>query len=170
VSRDPRYGFEDVSDDVDAQQGIFADGTASLSKLSAMSQQSAIRPALRPEGLIYNLSCPRCGVFRPMVLEWPELVAVRHSISPHFAYQGQQVLQQPTPWVYDAREHGFYPDGAQDQQGMPCNCGGRIKLVITIQEIDRRIQDAVGAGVLAPADVQRYSAIAQAMKQRMGMR
>lgn len=163
-----KYGFDDI---VDAQQGIFANGAASIADESAMASHSMVKSRPTQEGLVYDLSCPYCGERKPIVVEWAELIAVRHGISPHIAYQGRPVLKgPPTPWVFDPNEQGFFPDGAQDQRGMPCRCSNRIKLTITMQEIDGKLGAAQRNGLLNPEMVQQLSQLCMAVKQQRGMR
>lgn len=156
-----KYGFEDI---VDQEQGIFSDGSAGISTESAMTQFSKAKPEPNPEGIVYEVMCENCGP-RKIVVEWPELVAIRNGISPHVAYQGQSVLRgPPTVWGFDQGTQRWFPDIRCGQ------CRWQFRMMVSMGEVDQGIRFATGKGWIQPAHVQQLSSLCAMVKQRAGMR
>lgn len=152
-----KHGYDDI---VDSQQGIFGDECSGICG-SAMSAFSKARGEPDQEGLIFEVVCENCGP-RKIIVEWPELVAVKFGISPHIAYQGQPgILQQPTQWGFDRNSQNWYPD-------IRCaKCQWQFRLMMSPGEVEGGLRAAVGKGYLPNQSYQQLAALCSGMKQRV---
>jgi len=62
-------------------------------------------------GVKYEFECPGCGLSTQILLEWPELVAIKYGHNPAVVFaRAPQVVQHPMSWTYRKREQAWGPD------------------------------------------------------------
>ena len=111
-------GFGDVLEGTD---GIFGASDGLQAYDSVQHQYS-------PEGLVVQLHCESCGKPRHMTIMWPEIVAIRHNVSPQEAYGHHPQMRQyaGAQWtntsavVHRGVAYAWYPQ-------LRCRCGNTIQ-------------------------------------------
>ena len=155
MSTNSKYGFDDI---VDNQKGIFGADCAGLcgSAMDAFSQANGVPD---PSGMMYEVTCENCGP-RKIVVEWPELIAIKNSISPHVAFQrAPSLVQNPTAWGFDQRHQCWYPD-------IRCrSCNWQFRMMVHPGEVERGLRLAVSQGWVPESAFAQISGICQQMKQ-----
>lgn len=155
MGKQDKYGFDDI---VDNQKGIFGSDCAGLcgSAMDAFSQANGVPT---PEGMVYEVTCENCGP-RKIVVEWPELIAIKSQISPHIAFQrAPNLVQQPTAWGFDARHQGWYPD-------VRCrSCNWQFRMMVSPVEVERAIRVAISQGWIPEAAFGQIMNLCAQVKQ-----
>jgi hypothetical protein len=155
-------GFEDAENIINGQKGIFGDDCAGLCGDSAMTAFSSAPRVTTPQGVIYDVVCENgdSGLTKILV-EWPEIIAMKVNISPHLAFQGQQGYPQ-TQWGFDSKEQAWYPD-------VRCSrCNWPFRLMVSPGEIESNLRAGVSKGFLSDQDVQRIAQHCAMVRQRIG--
>lgn len=147
MSKNEKYGFDDI---LDSQKGIFGSDCAGLCG-SAMDAFSEAKGTPDPQGMMYEVVCENCGN-RKIIVEWPEMVAIKHSISPHIAFQQfPNVVRNATAWGFDQNNQCWFPD-------IRCSsCNWQFRMLVHPGEVERGLRFAVSKGWLSE---QAYSQIA----------
>lgn len=153
--------FDDV---IGAQKGIFGAECAGL--CPALDDHESQKKAASPEGLVVQFECARCGGRKIMVIEWPELLALRAGVPPAFAYQRAQGLMRGAPldWKWDGQEQVWWPE-------LPCsNCRRPLLIWLSPDEVRQHVDSARARGFFSPqveqACAQFCGAAMQAMRQQ----
>ena len=93
---------------------------------------------------------------RAVMVEFPELVAIRYMIPPHIAFQGTRVIQNATPWGRNGNH--FFPQGC--------------RVAISPQEANNRLEEAVKEGYLSESDYNTLcnhcAKVVHALRQQQG--
>jgi len=157
---------ENFDDVIDQQRGIFGSECAGL--CPALSDHEAQRKSGSPEGLVVNFDCARCGSRKVMVIEWPEMLALRAGVPPVVAYQRSQGLLRGAPldWKWDGKEQVWWP-------ALPCaRCTSALLVWLTPSDIQQSLDLARARGFIPPkveqACQQFCAAAVQAIRQQMG--
>lgn len=156
--------FDDV---ITQQRGIF--GADAPGMTPALSEHEAQRKVPGPEGVSVQFECARCGGRRLMMVEWPELIALRFGVPPAIAYQRAPhglLRGAPLDWKWDANEQVWWPS-------MPCsNCRSALLVWLTPQEIQQSTDLARSRGFIPPQMEQVCGQLctgaAQALRAQMG--
>lgn len=99
--------YDDFRDIVERNQGVFGDTEASLEP--GLRAHDGVQSRVMPEGAAFEFRCDGCGKMRRLILEYPELVALKFRLSPHVAFRGQaaQFCRSPSTWVWAPEEHAW---------------------------------------------------------------
>jgi hypothetical protein len=99
--------FDDFSDIIGTNNGVFGATEAALD--SALEKHDSVETAVMPQGAALEFRCPGCGKMRRLIIEYPELVALKYFVSPHQAFVGHASGWCPTPstWRFVRDEHKF---------------------------------------------------------------
>lgn len=155
MSTNNKYGYDQI---IDNQKGIFGADCAGLcgSAMDAFSESQAVPDA---SGMMYEVTCENCGP-RKIVVEWPELVAIKNQISPHIAFQrAPNLVQQPTAWGFDQRQQCWFPD-------LRCrSCNWQFRLMVSPNEIERGLRYAISQGWLPEQAFAQISNLCAQVKQ-----
>lgn len=155
--------FDDV---VTAQRGIFGSECAGL--CPALSDHESQRKVGGPEGLTVQFDCSKCGSRKVMIVEWPEILALRAGVPPLVAYQRAQGLLRGAPldWKWDGQEQVWWP-------ALPCaRCTRPLLTWLSPTDIQQAVDTARARGFVSPqveqACAQFCGAAVQALRQQMG--
>ena len=95
---------DDFSDIINGTAGVLEGG-------GLAGHDSALTEA-KPTGVEVQLSCRECGNESNLTVEYGELVAIAHDVSPQAAY-GQNLsraVREPTAWRFSEDSAGWAPD------------------------------------------------------------
>jgi hypothetical protein len=109
----------------------------------------AARTELTREGLKVEFACDLCGRPSPMLVSWPELVAIANQIAP-------MDPDVSMPWTYHQQGRGFQP---------PLACAGcrtRLGIVLFPKKCLEAVQQGVAHGYVDPRAI---AATEQAIRQ-----
>lgn len=155
--------FDDV---IGKQRGIFGSECAGL--CPALNDHEAQPKSGSPEGLVVQFDCGRCGSRKIMVIEWPEILALRAGVPPAAAYQRAQGLMRGAPldWKWDGKEQVWWPN-------MTCSlCRRPLLTWLSPSDIQQALDVARSRGFISPqveqASAQLCAAAAQAIRRQMG--
>lgn len=125
-----------------------------------------------PQGLALEFRCQGCGKTRRLTLEWPELVALKHQISPHvaFAHNAPPQLVQaarvtdPTHWTWRGKEGWGLV--------MRCNnsCNFHYPIRLAADEPDKYLRQATRLGLIDPQGHAHINALVQGYAQHLRSR
>ncbi len=108
-------------------------------------------------GVVAEFACRDCGRACKLVIEYAELVAVKHSVSPYTAFHAvPNVMHAPVPWSCSAGG-GWYPEQACPQCRAACNPQ------VTPREAERFLATARSNGWIAIQVEQQLAQIAKAV-------
>jgi hypothetical protein len=150
-----KYGYEDI---IDNSKGIFGSDCAGLcgSAMDAFSDAAA-----KPDqaGMLYEVTCENCGP-RRIVVEWPELIAIKNQISPHIAFQrAPNLVRSPTAWGFDGRHQSWFPD-------IRCSsCNWQFRMMVSPGEVERGLRTAMSQGWITEPAYQQITGLCHQMKQ-----
>jgi len=152
----PKEGFEDIDYIIQGQKGIFGDECAGLCGDSAMTAFSQAPRTTTAQGVIYDIRCENGDSMIKYLVEWPEFVALKAGISPHFPFQGA------TDWGFNQEEQSWFPN-------LRCTrCGWPFRLMISPNEVEGNLRSAVSKGQLPEPQYQQLLQHCMAARQRMG--
>lgn len=150
--------FDDFADIIHSSFGI-AEG-AGLD--SAIEDIDSAKSAPMPDGMAFDFRCPGCGRNRRLTLDYQEVIALAHGISPHIAYYGRTDLcQNPSEWRYIRDENAW---GLK----MQCNRCHQFHYPLRIgpREPQQYLDKAMKQQFLNPAAAPMYARHCQAVKQQ----
>jgi hypothetical protein len=103
---------DNFADLIHQSTGIFGGTDANIAGPEG-GLQSFDKPTttVTPEGVAVGMSCRGCGRPAQLVVEYPELVAIKYGVSPLIAYQGitPAPVREPIDWRYSASQQGWFP-------------------------------------------------------------
>jgi hypothetical protein len=154
--------YDRFGDVIQASEGIFAGGMGAiddgLKKFDSASHQ------VRQDGVLVEMQCRGCGRPKHMLVEWPEIVAIRCNVSPHVAYGQQPQLQRfASAWrpALAQSEPSWVPEGAA------CNwCQQLVQPVFTVAECYRLILKAKESQAISEQDEMQLGNICMSAAQR----
>jgi hypothetical protein len=152
---------DDFADIINTTQGVFGDNSAGLDP--GLSKHDSVDVGVTGEGAVFEFTCPGCGRSRQLVIEYPELVALKYRISPHMAFQGQgrAYCQDASVWRWVKDEHKW---GLQ----MKCNlCPYHYPLRLSPAEPEAILGKARRASLINPVAEQQVMQYVDAVRQRM---
>jgi hypothetical protein len=153
-------GFGDV---LEGTNGIFGASDGLQAYDSVQHQYNA-------EGLVVQLHCESCGKPRHMTVMWPELIAIRHNVSPQEAYSQHPGMRQfsGAPWLNTAAvahrgvPYAWYPQ-------LRCRCGNTIQRpLIRPGECDHHLQEARRNRWMPPQAEQAFVQQCRIVAQHLG--
>lgn len=142
--------FDDV---ISSYQGVFGDTEAGLD--AGLKKHEAVQAKPTKQGVVLELSCQGCGRPTQMLVEWPEMVAIKYGVNPAIAFRGHPgILSNPTRWEFRPDEQLWRPD-------IRCShCQFHIPLRLSPGEPERYLRDGRRAGYINQAGEQQVSQIA----------
>lgn len=149
--------FDELERSTDAIGGIFSGDAA--------ERFERPRGRIEKDGYYIAHHCVHCHRFRNLMISYPELVAVKYGIEPHFYASRLPMFQLPipqdmSPWHLDTPTGRWYP------HNQCTNCGKVTKLAMTQSEAGTIINNAASQGIIHPQALQRYAnAAAQIVNQ-----
>jgi len=147
--------YDSFGDVVSGHQGIF-DGLGG----QALKTHDSVHSEVTLAGLVLEFYCHGCGKPRQLVVEYPELVALKYGVNPAVAFRGRSdILETPINWRFVAKENSWRPD-------MTCDgCDFHLFVRIAPSEPGKYIESARQRGFLRPEKEQLYSALASQAAQ-----
>ena len=142
-----RNDWDTFQDVIEASNGVF-DGSVGL------KNHDSVKPFVTPQGVALQFECQGCGNPKKLIVEYPEMIALKYGVNPEIAFRGiPGVLDEPTRWEFLPAEQSWRPDR---------RCPGCFWFPIRIdpQEPERYLQMARRRGYINPAVEQKLSAIA----------
>ncbi len=98
--------FEDV---IGSYNGVFGATEAGLDAGLKNHEQVQAKPT--KHGVVLQLSCQGCGKPTQMLIEWPEMVAIKYGVNPAIAFRGRPgMVQNATRWEFKPGEGAWRPD------------------------------------------------------------
>jgi hypothetical protein len=148
-------------------QGLFSDGNGAMGD-GLCSYDKVVHQVVQ-SGLANEFQCRNCGAPIRLVVEWPEIIAIRCGISPHLAYQGNHRFSSfaQNKWRKADKRCGDY----WVPEGIKCNkCGKEVYVLLSSGECAAHINKGKQKSVV-PAYERELGAYALAMQKRyQGMR
>ncbi len=152
--------YDSFGDVIDKQSGIFGTDAGGLS--DGLGEHDSTKTQATPGGVVVEMFCRGCGRPCRIVAEYPELVAVKYSVSPRMAFGAMpNVIQVPVEWLYSSVTGGWYPDEKCQQCRSPCNPH------FTPNEAEQHLATARSKNWINPQGEQQLSQIAVAARQRV---
>jgi hypothetical protein len=103
---------DNFSDLIGQSTGIFGGTDANIAGPEG-GLQSFDKPSTTPtpQGVAVGMSCRGCGRPAQLMVEYPELVAIKYGVSPLYAFQGMSPppLSEPIEWRYSTSQQGWFP-------------------------------------------------------------
>lgn len=119
---------------------------------SALSEHDAVVHRVRRDGVALEFACRGCAVPKEVVLEWPEVIALKYGIDPALAFRANpNVIAHPTHFQYNAEEGGWVPD----IRCPSCNFG--LAVVVAPDEPERWLASARRSNAISPQAEQQLS-------------
>lgn len=154
--------FDKFGDVIQDSEGIFAGGMGAiddgLKKFDSASYQ------VRSDGVLVEMQCRGCGRPKHMLVEWPEIVAIRCNVSPHAAYGNVGQLQRfASVWrpAQAQSEPSWVPEGTA------CNwCQQLVQPVFSVAECYRLVLKAKESRSLSEQDEVQLGNLCMAAAQR----
>jgi len=99
--------FDDFEDIMHRNRGVFGDTEAALEP--GLRAHDGVESQVLPEGAAFEFRCDGCGKMRRLILEYPELVALKFTLSPHVAFHGQyrSMCRDPSTWLWSKKDHAW---------------------------------------------------------------
>lgn len=146
--------YDTFTDVIQGFNGVFegADG---------LKTHDAVNTHITPEGCALTFECQGCGTPTQLMVEYPELVAMKFGVNPAIAFQGTNFVRTPSSWMYLPHEDSWCPNQ------MKCrNCGFRFPVRVERMECERHLAAARSRGYIRPQGEklvsQRCAQVAQA--------
>jgi hypothetical protein len=133
---------------------------------SAIDEHDQVTHKIRRDGVALTFACRGCATPKELVVEWPEIIALKYGIDPALAYRNMpNIVSSPTRYEWSSEESGWMPD-------LQCKkCEWRLAVVIAPDEPERWLSAGRRTGVVSQASEQKISqyvrGMAQAARQRM---
>jgi hypothetical protein len=143
--------FDRFDDIVQQETGIFSEGSGSLG--DALARFDGCKTQGTREGVLVEMDCRHCGSPTRLMIEYGELVAIGHEVSPQEAYGNQigQVISSPTAWAWSIPNQKWWPQ-------VPCNrCTSPCGPMFTSEEARKHVQYAVQRRWLDPQRTKNLS-------------
>ena len=111
-------------------QGMFGEGMSSID--DGLCNFDRVSHAVTKLGLANEFQCRRCGAPIRLIVEWPEIIALRCNISPHVAYQNHPRFGSfaQNRWRKADPRCGNY----WVPEGLRCKCGEPAHVLISSSE------------------------------------
>lgn len=158
--------FDRFGDVIQGSEGIFAGGMGAID--DGLKQFDKANSEVRADGVLVEMQCRGCGRPKHLLVEWPEIIAIRCNISPHVAFSQVQELQRfASPWrlAHGQNEPHWVPEGAS------CNrCGTLVQPMFSVAECYKLIARAKQQNVLQQNDEVQIGQICEHAKQVHGYR
>jgi len=136
-------------------------GTAGVFDASGLSDHDTVKTKIGQNGVLVECSCRKCGAPASMLMDYGELIAIAHDVSPQAAYGPQypQVVRQPTMWKFSEANGAWYPDVACGR------CRGWIAPMVDVTEARDHVMSAKTRGWVNEQAVARLSQAAMVARQ-----
>ncbi len=159
--------YDRFGDYINDEQGIFSPGTGAVG--DGLSKFDGLVFTVRGPGngllahVLVEMACRRCGQPRQVMVEWPEIVAIRVGISPFEAFRSVPSLSRfASNWrVTDLPgEVYWYPEEVR------CGCGGFLQPLFTPRECAKHLVDMARKNWLNQQDEKQVGNMCFAALQR----
>lgn len=142
--------YDTFTDVIQGFNGVF-EGSEGL------KSHSLVKAETKNNGLALQFECQGCGAPTEMLVEYPELVAMKYGVNPMIAFHNVRgILAEPTRWEYRPDEDSWRPD-------LKCTiCGFFFPIRIARHECERHLAMARGRNFINPQGEARVSQICAA--------
>jgi hypothetical protein len=114
---------------------------------TALAEHEQVQTKISQDGVMLSFRCQGCGDTIDMLLEWPEVIALKYGIDPLLAWRGkQQVVESPMQFTFSKEEASWAPMGKCSTS----NCRWAYGIRIGTQEPERWLGQARRANYLHP--------------------
>jgi len=119
---------------------------------SALGEHDTVVHRVRKDGVALEFACRGCAVPKEVVLEWPEVIALKYGIDPALAFRSQQnIITRPTHFEFKADEGGWVPE-------LRCpTCDFALAVVVGPDEPERWLASARRSNAVSPQLEQQLS-------------
>jgi hypothetical protein len=160
---------DNFSDVINKSTGIFDQGSASIAGseggLTDFERPSTVP---QPDGVAVGMSCRGCGRPAELIIEYPELVAIKYNVAPHVAFAPQHIppgipapIVEPVEWRYSTSQQAWFPIRL-------CQwCGTVCAPLISSDEATAHLVKAARNGWTRPDAEKQLSVIAYQVAQRL---
>jgi len=156
MSNDIKDRFEDV---IEKTRGLFDGTQAGLEP--GLANMESVDSDVTPDGAVYQFRCQGCGNTVQLVVEYPELVALKFKLSPHIAFQGPaaRLCPQASKWL---PQHGKW------KLQQPCGaCSWNLRLELQKNEPEGMLRRARREDYFGGQHEKALSEHCNAIYQRM---
>lgn len=153
-------GNYDPFGDVDADtQGVFGPEQAGLRP--GLKQLRTVHAVVQPDGIWMQFDCQVCGAPTVMLIEYPEMVALKYGINPVVAFRNYpDMLKSPTRWEFSPGNDISNPTGWRpDIRCSQCNANTNKDFCIEQHEPELLLAAARRKDYLVPEGEQYVSRI-----------
>jgi hypothetical protein len=143
--------YDHFDDIINSREGIFAPGLGAVD--DGLKRFDSIESDVTSQGLIIEMACRQCGRPKQLLVEWPEMVALKCMVSPSDAFRTVPALARfASPWRIARVPRGIYwvPEDTK------CvHCGGVVQPLVGPDECGRYLAEMRQRGWLNPDDEKR---------------
>jgi hypothetical protein len=146
--------YDDFSDVVTSSSGVFGSEQAALAPALAKHDRAEVRPTA--QGLEVTSDCHGCGSPSALIIEWPELVALKFGVNPAMAFRAHPgALSSDTFWEFAPHERKWRPK-------IKCSkCGAPSSVRLAPEEPEGHLSRARSGGIIIPEAEQQISQVCQ---------
>jgi hypothetical protein len=131
--------YDTFTDVINSVNGVF-EGAAGL------KSHDSVKTHITQGGCALVFECQGCGAPTQLLVEYPELVAMKYGVNPAIAFRGTRFVKQPMSWMYLPHENAWRP------HHLECvKCGFKLPIRIERGECERHLSDARSRGFINPA-------------------
>ena len=154
---------DEFNDIKNSSLGIFGGGGPGME--SPLKSHDAVQHEVIREGLALEFNCPGCGLTTQLMLEWPELVAMKYGHNPALVFRGHpEFVRDPMSMVWEAGESGWRPEAA-------CrHCGFKFCIRLSSQEPEQALRVGRQRNFINPDGERQVSALCVKSSQPQGQR
>ncbi len=155
--------FDGFGDVLEANAGIFGES-------DGLQAHDSVQQQYDEEGLVVQIHCESCGKPRHMTIMWPEIMAIRHNVSPQEAFGHHPHMRQfaGAQWANTAGvahrgvTYAWYPQ-------IRCRCGHTIQRpLVRPGECDQHLAEARRNRWLPPQAEQAFAQQCAAVATHLG--
>lgn len=138
------------------QNGIFGAEAAALD--AGLADFDTAKTTAQPHGVTVQMRCRGCGRTKQLVVEYPELVAIKYNVPPQIAFRGQaNIISSPAEWKFSHKNRAWYPNS-------PCSsCQHPCSPLFTPEEAEMHLAKARRGGWINPVAEKSVSQIAHSV-------
>lgn len=152
VDEDRKNEWQDIEQ---SHHGIFGAENAGLQP--TLKDHDAVVAQVERDGLLLKFCCDGCGAETTLLVEWPELVALKYGLNPAHAFQNRPgiIAGRPMDWSYDTDEQRWKPHAQCRAKCRTFHYGVRL----TPDEPERYLQQGRRARYINAAGEQQISTL-----------
>jgi hypothetical protein len=145
-----------MNDITNSSLGIF--------ETTALAEHEQVGTKVGPDGVKLSLRCQGCGNTIDILLEWPEVIALKYGLDPLLAWRGQQrIVETPMQFTFSKDEASWAPMGKCEE----ANCHWAYGIRIGVHEPENWLGQARRANFLHPQHEAQLSQYCDQLARRL---